>query len=331
MAGLDDPLGSEYRAAEAVPDALDIVFCDQITPDRSNLFTDPSAALRDLDVASFKCDKVRSVALADPQPPVNHPMQVHLTVPGGAPTVAQVLVGWGDGLLETKNASDSLARQYTRKGDYDVRATLVYADGRTATATTTAHVGEPKAAALGIVGILFSPEYQNYTFFAIGLLVTATTSAVAAASVTKGRKRIDRRLRELDRVQEQGRRDAFAAVRSLHEYRLARRRDLSQGHLGDTQYTVLEAHADKVLQVLRGRILGSFVGRVSDGFSHALDTALADGAFDVAEAQQLLARVDDEGQLDRREKDLLRTLIGTWKDGDQSGAIFVLPRARKDA
>lgn len=254
-----------------------------------------------------------TLTLGDDKPPVNHPLSLTLTPPAGAPPIKQVLVGWGDGLLETDAPTDTLARQYTRKGDYDIRGTVVYADGRTATTLATVHVGEPKAPPLGLIGKLFSPEWQNYTFFAIGLIVTATTSGLAAASVAKGRKRIDRRLRELDRIQEQGRKDPLLAVRDLHDYRLARRRDLSAGHLDDTQYTVLEAHADKVLQVLRQRILGAFVGRVSEPFSHALDTALADGALDAGEAGQLLARVQDEQQLDEGEKGRLRDLVVSWQ------------------
>jgi hypothetical protein len=120
----------------------------------------------------------------------------------------------------------------------------------------------------------------------------------------------------MDAIQERGRRDPFVAVRALHAYRVERRLDLAHGRLDDTQYTVLESHADKVLQVLRQRILGGFVGRVSEPFSHALDTALADGAFDASEAAQLLARVGDEQQLDKGEKDRLRSLIVSWQNGN---------------
>ncbi|HUR61857.1 MAG TPA: hypothetical protein VM286_05775 [Candidatus Thermoplasmatota archaeon] len=229
-----------------------------------------------------------------------------------APAGTRLLLAWGDGALEEATPG-SASRTYGAGGERTVRLTSVQPDGTTATARLVLHVGQTEPVEPGLVAVLFSPEYQNYTFFTIGVLITLVTSALAAAGVSKGRKRIDRRLREMDAIQEAGRRDPFAAVRDLHAYRLARRLDLAHGHLDDTQYTVLESHADKVLQVLRQRILGGFVGRVSEPFSHALDTALADGAFDESEASQLLARVGDEQQLDAGEKERLRSLVASWR------------------
>jgi hypothetical protein len=265
----------------------------------------------------------------DDHPRARQPVRIEASPQAGAPPLRSVLVGWGDGLLESFAPGDALTRSFPTPGDREVRVTFVYEGNRTATAMQLLHVGQQRVPVQGFLGLLFGPEYQNYTFFAIGVLITVVGSVATALGVARGRKRIDRRLRELDRIQDAGRRDPFAAARELHAYRQARRRDLAGGHLDDTQYTVLEAHADRVLEVLRQRILGGFVGRVSEGFSHALDTALADGAFDETEARALLGRVDEERQLDVAEQERLRSLIATWQQG--LGPAFVVGRRRRRA
>jgi len=254
-----------------------------------------------------------SLVLDDAEPDTNHVVHATLGVPSGAPAVRQVLVGWGDGLLESDGPHDALAYQFRREGIYQVRATVVYADNRTATAIATAHVGALKQPPQGIVALLFSPAYQNYTFFALGILVTVIGSVLTAIGVAKGRRRIDRRLREMDRIQDDGRRDPFAAVRALHDYRQERRRDLAEGHLSDTQYTVLETHAEHVLQILRQRILGGFVERVSESFAHALDLALADGSIDAGEGSRLAELVDREADLSKAERGRLLEQLRSWQ------------------
>lgn len=244
-------------------------------------------------------------------PATQQAVVLDLALPDGAPEGTQLLLAWGDGTLQ-EVAPGEASRSYATGGDTTVRLSAVAPDGRTATTSLVLHVGQSAPRARSLLETLFAAENQNYTFFAIGVLTTVVGAVLTAVGVAKGRKRIDRRLRELDAIQDSGRGDTFAAVRRLHDYRLERRRDLAHGHLSDAQYTVLERHADLVLQLLRSRILGGFVGRVSERFSHALDTALADGSFDDAEARDLEALVKDEGALTEPERRRLRDLVQSW-------------------
>lgn len=255
---------------------------------------------------------VPHVRASDDHPRARQEVRLDVDPVRGA-TPRQVLVGWGDGLLEAFAPGAPVARAFATPGDREARVTTVYEDGRTATAVVPIHVGLQRAAQPGWLSLAFSSKYQNYTFFGLGILVTVVGSVLTAVGVARGRRRIDRRLRELDRIQEDGRRDPFEAVRRLHDYRLARRRDLAVGHLGDTQYTVLEAHADRVLELLRQRILGRFVDRVSERFSHALDLALSDGSIDTAEDGRLASLLDGETGLSRRERDEILVKLRGWQ------------------
>ncbi|MEK6985842.1 MAG: hypothetical protein AABX89_05635 [Candidatus Thermoplasmatota archaeon] len=244
-------------------------------------------------------------------PAAQQAVVLDLQLPDEAPDGTRLLLAWGDGTLQDIVPGEA-SRSYVTGGDTPVRLTAVAPDGRTATTSLVLHVGQSAPRARSLLETLFAAENQNYTFFAIGVLTTVVGAVLTAVGVSKGRKRIDRRLRELDAIQDSGRGDPFAAVRRLHDYRLERRRDLAHGHLSDAQYTVLERHADLVLQLLRSRILGGFVGRVSERFSHALDTALADGSFDDAEARELEALVKDETALTEPERRRLRDLVQSW-------------------
>ncbi len=249
-----------------------------------------------------------SLSAASDYPGAQAAALLTVDLPDDAPANTTLLLAWGDGKLEVVQPGTA-SRTYGTGGDRTARLSAIYPDGRTSTLGHTLHVGQSAPETPGLLTVLFSADYQNYTFFAIGVLITVIGSVVTALGVNKGRKRIDRRLRELDHIQDTGRSDPFAAVRALHAYRQDRRRDLAQGHLDDTQYTVLETHADHVLALLRQRILGNFVGRLSERFTHALDTALADGAFDDAETKELENMVASEGDLSVAERDRLRALV----------------------
>jgi len=252
-----------------------------------------------------------ALRLSDDYPGTDQDVQLGVTPPAGA-TVRSLVVGWGDGDV-TDWAANATAptKRYTADGDVTLRATAVLADGTTSTSEVAVHPGRARPNP-GLVEVLFRPENQNYTFFAIGLLVTLVTSLVAAVGALRGRRRLDKYLRQLVALRDRGRREPFEAVVDLHAFRAAREADLARGHLDNGQFTILDAQARTVLELLRSRILGPFVGRVSDRFTHALDTALADGAFDGDEASRLGGMVGHERGLTKAEKDRLRALVRTW-------------------
>lgn len=244
-------------------------------------------------------------------PAVNAAASVTPLLPDGAAN-ATLLLAWGDGFLEEAQPGQALSHVYATAGDRTVALTAVHPDGRTSSATLLLRVDTPAPPPRSLLDILFAADKQNYTFFAIGLILTGLGSAYAAVNLHRGRHRLERLLRLLDRIRDGGRRDPFKAVRELHAFREERRADLAKGRLEDAQYTVIEANAGLVLELLRQRILGTFVGRLSDRFTSRLDLALMDGAIDASEDSDLLAAVAEEPQLTQAEKDRLRALVQSW-------------------
>ncbi|HUR63794.1 MAG TPA: PKD domain-containing protein [Candidatus Thermoplasmatota archaeon] len=249
---------------------------------------------------------------ADAYPAVNSAARVTAFAPAGAAN-ATLLLAWGDGFLEEVQKGQELSHVYAAAGDRTVTLTAMDADGLTSSAAQVLRVGTPAPPPRGLLDILFAPDKQNYTFFGIGLLLTGLGSAYAAVNLHRGRHRLERLMAALDRIRDGGRRDPFKAVRELHAYREERRVDLAKGRLEDAQYTVIEANANLVLELLRQRILGTFVGRLSDRFTSRLDLALMDGAIDAAEDGALLSAVADEPHLTAAEKERLRGLVQSWQ------------------
>jgi hypothetical protein len=244
-------------------------------------------------------------------PATSSPAVVTVDQPSASPNGTRLLLAWGDGRLEDVEPG-RLSHTYAGGGDVLVRLTAVYPDNRTATIAMALHVGSSPPPPRSWIDIALAPENQNYTFTTIGITITLVGAILGAVGVHRGRHRLDRHMRALDRLHAAGRRDPFASIHDLHEFREARREDLRKGDLDDGQYTVLESAADRTLQLLRQRILGAFVGRVSDVFTHQLDVALADGALDDEEAQGLLASVDGQTSLDVDERRRLSAMVRAW-------------------
>lgn len=247
-------------------------------------------------------------------PEVGAPFGVHVARGEAASANATLYLAWDrhNGNVEAVQDGARLDGSFDKEGPHTLRLTAVYPDGRTATATHVVFVGaeEPRE---NLFDTAFAQENQNYTFFAIGLFLSALGALLALLGRHKGRNRMEREFRLLDKVREDGRRDPFGAVRGLHEYREHLRDALTRGRLEEPQYTVLEAAAGGVLELLRQRILGGFIGRVSSAFSHTLDLALQDGTIDEGEAKSLLGQAHKEPKLTADEKKRLEFMVRSWQ------------------
>ncbi|MES2154932.1 MAG: hypothetical protein V4510_07325 [bacterium] len=271
------------------------------------------------------CDNLGNVALLGPRPPPQRPVlsvdnayprldeqvALYATPPPWPEAPRTLYVGWGDGDYGVFAANETPQNLYRAAGDVSIRATFVYANGTTATAALTIHPGrdEPN---LNFFQRAFLPENQNYTFFGVGLFLTLFGAIFAAMGATRGRRRLAKYLARLDAIHESGRAKPFEATRALHDFREDCRADLARGKLDNAQFTVVESRANQVLQLLRQRVLGSFLGRTSETFNHALDLALLDGSIDPAESRALVDAVGREKGLAATERDALASLVSSW-------------------
>jgi hypothetical protein len=245
-------------------------------------------------------------------PPVNGALKVEVSHGDANPDV-ELFLAWGEGRLEKVHDGARVESTYDRLGKATIRLTALYPSGTTSTATYVVDVGGKPDEPNNLFDYLFAAERQNYTFFGLGLLLSLIGVLLGLLARYKGRNRMEKEFGLLDKVREEGRPDAFAAIRHLHDYRLHLRDFLSRGKLEEPQYTVLVAAANGVLELLRQRILGAFLGRVSAHFSHTLDLALQDGTIDEGEARNLLGQAHKEAKLTSDERKRLELMVRSWQ------------------
>ncbi|MHB8633239.1 MAG: PKD domain-containing protein [Thermoplasmatota archaeon] len=252
-----------------------------------------------------------SITVGSDYPATNDQVQVTL----GTPTInhTTLLLSWGDTQPEPDpvEGGATVPHSFAEGGDHDVRLTAVYPDGRTATTSHTIHVGQ-SAPNCGLLCQAFKQENQNYTFFVLGLFLTIVGAGFTAIAATRGRRRLERYLRQLDIIRKEGRLEPLVAIRDLHNFRAGLRYELGRGKLQDGQYALIDRHGTELLAILRQRMLGTFLSRVSEGFRHALDLALMDGVIEERERQTLVHAAQKEGALSPSERAALVKTIQGW-------------------
>ncbi len=228
-------------------------------------------------------------------------------------TGAKLIMGWGDGKTEIVETGGTYNHRYERGGDHTVRLTRVSEDNLTATTVRVLHVGADAPQGLNLIQNAFSDDNWEVTVTAIGFSASAITILFGLFAARRGRRRLEREMRVLDRIGAEGREDPFEAVKDLHAHRDELRMALRRGRIEDSQYALVKAHADHILQVLRQRILGGFGGNVSAGFGRLLDVALMDGRIGGDEADGLVNAAHQEEALPPAERERLATLVRSWQ------------------
>lgn len=235
---------------------------------------------------------------------------------GGAPE-AIVTVSWGEGPLENATGGATLAHRYADDGARMVRATTLYPDGRTATREIALVVGgSPPPTTL--LGKAFAPENQDLTFGTLGVLLTLVGFLVALYVRRHRRSVLDEELRRLEALREIAARDPAAGSRELCALRLRFRRDLTEGRLDDSQFSLLEDKLGGVLRGARKRLLVPFVARASVEIRHMLDAALDDGHLTSAEAAEIVGRLPNEANMTEAERAGLAALLRSWRAEEEA-------------
>ena len=87
---------------------------------------------------------------------------------------------------------------------------------------------------------------------------------------------LDEELRRLEALRDVAARDPATGSRELCLFRTRIRRDLAEGRLDDSQFSLLDDRLGNVLRGARKRMLAPFVARASIELRHLLDAALDD-------------------------------------------------------
>jgi hypothetical protein len=252
------------------------------------------------------------LGLEDQYPRPNAVFGLDVGLPENAQAIVQVLVHWGDGSSDAADGASRLEHTYRDAGLHTVRATLVYADGRTATTESTIDVGGTPDLNLNFMQRAFADDKVDTTWGIIGLVVVLIGAIVAVGRRRRHHSALQDELAKLRDIRAAGLDDPAAAARSLEGYEQRITGDLSTRRLNDAQFSVLRLEVSDVRRTLRKRAVAPMAGIVSPTFRLALDAALEDGRITGDEADALLRALRRERGLHDAQRVRVRQFIQQW-------------------
>lgn len=235
--------------------------------------------------------------------------EITLRAEGGGADVERYLVSWAGGDAVAIAPGESARHVFTDRADREVRVTAVRADGLSRTSLVTVHVGGTPPPRLTALQKAFSPEYQNWTFFLLGLAVT-----ILGVGFTVGRQRrrfnkLERELAAVEEIRMLSVQDPRAAVLALKSYRDRLPGDLARRRIDDSQYQVLDIRSARLLKVLRTRMFSPFDARLSTRYHRLIDAAFEDAILQPSERDALIAALDTEEALHAGERERIAEIL----------------------
>lgn len=259
-----------------------------------------------------------TLALSNAYPLPGEPVRLNLSIREGD-DARRLLVLWGDKSFETFTLDHEpyveLQHTYGSPQRYEVLASVVYSDGRTASQRTTVDVGGTPPPPLNFMQRLFSPERQDMTWGIIGLAIAATGGVFALAKRHRRHGRLERRLRVLEDIRKDASTNAPQKIRELEGFRRTLRRDLQVSRLDDSQYSVLSQRLAVILRAQYLRLLAPYKYKLTPGYDEMLVAAFEDGFVNESEADALVRGLEDQPKLPKAEREDLRHLIQAWAAG----------------
>lgn len=251
---------------------------------------------------------VPSLDVGEQRPAVGDAVELSLEARGDEPV--RWLIAWDDGSGVAEYApGEPIAHTYAEAGPRTVRATAVYADGRTATAEVALDVGGLRPQELNALQRAFAPERQDVTFGVLGIVIALAGGVITLARRQRHSSRLDHELALLRDIRAQGSDDPWRAMRALARYRARIEGELARGALNDAQYASLTLRASELLTALRARALAPLAHRVGPTLRLRLEAALADGVMSASEAAALRALLADDPVASARDREEIGRLL----------------------
>ncbi|HLE96766.1 MAG TPA: PQQ-binding-like beta-propeller repeat protein [Candidatus Thermoplasmatota archaeon] len=231
------------------------------------------------------------------------------TTPGAGGPATAFRAEWGDGEVTEWGPDAVLEHTYADAGERRARLQVRNAANQTASAFVTFHVGgeEPN-----LVSVAFSPEYQERTFFALGLALTAGGALFGVSRIGRRRRLLRRELVAV----EEGFGRTRAHPRECEDF-LAERRTranalVMDGKLDEAQFAVLKARIEEHAHDLRAGTVERELGFLPVSTARALQDILADGRVTRWERDHFLAAIDRDTVLTPEQKVKVAALVDAW-------------------
>jgi hypothetical protein len=226
---------------------------------------------------------------------------------------------WGDGSKTQWQTSPRLEHGFSSPLDMHARFLARNSANQTASQVVTFFVGrhDPR------VNILNSPlsnEYQNTSFFILGLLATGLAALFGFVRIGRKRRRLERELRELETDYKRLGHDPIAADAMLAERKTRARALFLERKLEDAHASFLERRVDELRQGLRLTEVEKQFDFLPHGLVRGLREMLADARVSEWERTRFLEGLTDDKRLTGAQKAQVRELVERWYARDSNAA-----------
>lgn len=257
---------------------------------------------------------VVAVSASDRYPGVNEEAVVDLSgsAPGLRGPVVEYAADWGDGARTEWQTDPMMRHAYAEAGAVEARFFARNAEQSSSRAMTF-HVG---ASPPTFLQTAFSAENQNWTFFLVGLAITAIGGAFGIVRPRRRRARLRAAIHTVNEAYERTRADPLVCEREMARQRDHARARLLDGSLGEDQYTVVAGHIGERMGETRLAFLRSRYAFLPLGVAEQLRAMLADGTVTRLEHQHLVAALDQDATMTPEQKQQVRALLAQWADRD---------------
>lgn len=248
-------------------------------------------------------------------------------------------VDWGDGTSADWGPTATFSHAYSQAGDYMVRF-MVGGGPQTASVTQVLHVGTPDPAILqaeleaartaanrtpeppelNLLQQAFAPEFQDWTLFFIGLVITAVGASVGLLRLTRRRTRVRRELDAVATILRRFGNNPIECERRIAAKRLHVAELHLDGKLDEAQLAVVEKRMDEVIRTVRTSTFEAKLDYLPYGLVKMVRRILEDSHVASEEVRAFHAALAASPGLTVAQKAEARSLVDGWSARDSGKA-----------
>ncbi|MBI2076936.1 MAG: hypothetical protein HYT80_01000 [Euryarchaeota archaeon] len=233
------------------------------------------------------------------------------TPPSPLGAATEFRADWGDGEVGDWSSVPDLRHVYATAIESRARFYARNAAGQTASVPITFHVGQHDPA-INILNAPFDDEYQQTTFFLLGLLATGVIAFFGILRAGRKRRRFHRLLRALEHDGKRLAADPKGCDAMLNERRSAARAAFLEKRIEEAHASFLERRVDELRRGLRLGTIEEKLKFLPYGMVAQLQRLLQDARVDEWERQHFVEALQAQGDLSPAQKTKARRVIDEW-------------------
>jgi outer membrane protein assembly factor BamB len=224
---------------------------------------------------------------------------------------ARYRADWGDGTASGWQADPILAHRYAAAVDAPARFFVRNDANQTASIPITFHVGQQDPAK-NILNAPFDPEFQETSFFLLGLFATGLVAAFGVYRAGRKRRNLRHELHDLEADYKRLQHDSMATEAMLAESRARARALFLERRLEEAHSAFLVSRIEELRHGLRLAEVEQRLDYLPHGMVKALREMLRDTRVTDWERNQFLEALERDRVLTAGQKHKVRDLIEGW-------------------